>query len=73
MKHQFRGLVLNLAHLLLLFNTDIIRKRKWLNFTKDRLIINRVRLMNISRSNYNRLRGDTQRSIWYNIDNDVIT
>lgn len=73
MKHQFRGLVLNLAHLLLLFNTDIIRKRKWLNFTKDRLIINRVRLMNVSRSNYNRLRGDTQRSIWYNIDNDVIT
>lgn len=73
MKHQFRGLVLNLAHLLLLFNTDIIRKRKWLNFTKDRLIINRVRLMNVSRSNYNHLRGDTQRSIWYNIDNDVIT
>lgn len=73
MKHQFRGLVLNLAHLLLLFNTDIIRKRKWLNFTKDRLIINRVHLMNVSRSNYNRLRGDTQRSIWYNIDNDVIT
>lgn len=38
---------------------------------------NRVRLMKVSRSNYNHSGGregdDTQRSIWYNIDNDVIT